>query len=985
MRYPSLVALSFLLSLAGCGVGTLTENLSALNPGGGSSGVSGNFFLHAVNTATLEDITISNPNPMNSITLPAGTWDLRTIAWSSTDLSQNPTCFSDTVSGGVEVSLARTEAACFFSDFSSSTYIQAGVPPTMKSLVIDSCEGLYDPIDATIPAFMGVFNRCVSGFYPPGMLKRAASARITFNNKSLTGDPVAGLSSECLQTNVALGAKIPTKLPLTMTLYEDASCDQEMQSFYFTSGLEGGSTADFDSVLGADSSYKILSLPSGFSRRGTSPFVTEAPGFYCNGSALRSCVFMPPQPINDYILEPGAAHTIKIPGVVSCSPGATTTDDLTFFGCEIKNGDAYLNVLTSSSGGKDFNFSGNTYSVRVGNAAHPEVQANRLYALLKRTVGGRNFGNLDLSLQDDHAFEDVANFGFLGAVMDVLNPGGVGGILWDNICGSSPLASPVTRSYVRDGKTYRIIYDNPPDPTAPRYIVNSSDPLANASAPLFNRRLILSELDTLVADYITTRVVDFACDTNSLGPVYSTSTSDVRIGRSEFLRRTVNGSQETQLRSIVYWNATRLDHARFDVYRLRDVTNASLPLQTDHSFYRVQKVPDGVEENALRVHGMTYRHSRSGAGLNQWLMSYEADLGILGGLQTVTYRPLFSATHLEGNLGDIFSDTRLYGNEKRRPLWGFPEGRIAADGEEFIQALKGSSGELEIRYHLNSGHQLFTPTIAINPTALAVDLSSDGTLAAVAAVAGGELWVYTYDGSNWNEFSETIGTGAAHLEIRVLDDGAIHLGFIATAGVGFYFGYGDVTAGLSSGVLPVSRNSVNVVYHGLDIARTAGNVHYVVSLTDSSTNTNHIEVCSSSILAPGCSLASVESSTVAGDTYLQLSARESSGVLRISSKPTVASYFVELTAPSASLPLSFTRAVINTNSQNFQTYSDTSRFTLDASSPINFPVSSVLIHSVPFTLPTLSSEGLTMSLNDLTPSNFPTIFTDPDTFEDIGN
>lgn len=1011
----------------------------------GNEVFTGGLYIHGRNTRTGEQFSFAlDLEQKASLSLSFGTWDIRAVAWDGDPESDafegNVLCSHEVVnfnSNNQAVRLQVTNDKCedpafatVTSNPSTSFIRQVDGQYEFKPLTIYTCGALYDTTKPTQLLSSTSFTADFCSYYPLGFQQKAAGVIVTLQSLLPGKLPTDGLSSSCMSADQAIQAapistfmKLPTKIPVTISLFEDPNCnvDSLISKFDFSEGLESTvakSARNFDAITAPTYSNTALALPSEMPQRGTTPLSTELPFFKCNFAAPTdkgdACLNMPPLPgIADYIVSPGY-NLIKIPGN-DCSAGDITSPSSSINGLISYNDcilgvdgtSAYLSFMLSMSateGAASFNF-GSTINIYI------RKNFTNVMKGLRDSIGWGNQTSTDnslASLSDDKDQDGDWMSGVIGDIQSPFGPIFMGGFFWDVPCTTTPLPAPIKKTMTlnEDGQQLgvMIIVTNPPPHTVPGYIADSNNPKGAAISNIFHRRYILRKLVDSVTGHKTELVIDIACDGTD---TWSTSVgSNARIGRLEEIKDESSADAIRNERSLIYWNTTYPHNSRFEEYRYTDDYNPLTSIiNFESSFIRGEKFA-GTNSNDLKVTGLYYSYRASTIESSEEIHHSEDDIT---GLKLVTHKtmPDVQIRTMSGSpdpIGSIFNNG-LYEDEKERIRYGTNirmENQVGAfkagPSGKYIHAYPNAAGsKLVIDFH--NGNTLSSQEITYNAEKVAVDISFDGTKAIVVASGSADLIFYVWNGSTW------INGSASTSAVETLDTGILNnaefLIAVRKSDKKLYLGSGDTSNPPST--LPSALNMTSFHSGTLDVVQEFALIktsilaggpetfHLVMNTLNTTTNYRLLSTCSYTHSSPGCSENTVTSASQETGWVMNLSAHNSND-----GKEIIISY-AHASAPPGPVPTQYisTRSadrgttwsnpvIYDANDYNIMTrpagYDVFDMADVTKGIGSGLPPTPVMVPYIPPVVPNFK-----MNYNSLNPTEMEKVFTPRSVFENIGD
>lgn len=852
--YTSLTLLILLTLIASCGQVSNGKATLTVSKGFalGDSSFDGGFVVHGLNTQTGEDFSVAvSSGSSTNVNIPFGPWFIRVVGW-----DDDPDLFEGTVlcdkipfnftSDNQTVVLNVTNAKCTDPEFASAGYMNS---TNFSTLNVYTCGAL---LNTTIPdtlknPTLNPSTLCTG--YSKDLQKIARGLKISFNDKLPGGSPTPTLSSICIAANTAASGNpfntlktIPTKMPITISLYETDDCNSIsfISSNYFEKGLEDTISTraqkGFDYVV-QDTTATIIELflPSGPSKRASSGFLTESPSFKC--TANNTCVSLPASIYlsNQYYIPISTSSQIRVPGGVAGKVCAdiTAPTNLTVDSCIEKNGDLYLDI-TASSATSTFDVSAVTQSV-----LKPSPNDYHIFDKILKTIGVNNTlsttagtpNTLDSFVKDDSDITEIY-YGELAHVRMLLSPSGLGGLFFDQSCSQTALGTSIQRNmqlYDKGQLKYvRATLTDPPALTIPNYILGKN--ARDFAAPLlsnYHRRFILQESLSPLSNFVTTHVLDVACDTIS---DLTAMTDQFKMGRLESQSEKLDGSYTDHEKKVIYWNTSSYDGAgfipsssdRFEVYKQSSSYDGSNNLvDQETSFRRAERETSASFLSNTKIRGLDYRGEDTGS-IQENLHSFEIDIS--NASSTIDYKSLATITKSDSTaLGDIFTDQRYQGL-KNKSQYGFDSFTLQQheltalsmhSSGKYIHAYRNTtSGFLELDFFNGTTHYT-TPPSAVNANLISADMSEDGSKIIIVTNVGANITFWLFNGSIWSsEISiPTSFSTVNNLKTAILNDGTY---LVATSGDG-----GNLKFALSTIGTPPSFSNASVSSDSPAITTTA--------------------------------------------------------------------------------------------------------------------------------------------------------------------
>lgn len=1013
----------------------------------GNASFDGGLYIHGKNTTNGEQFSFALlAKQKAAVTLSFGTWEIRAIGWDNDPeldpLEGDVLCAHETVnfsSNNQALSLHATNAKCnspafatITADPNTSYMSQVGNLFEFKPLTVFPCGALYDPANPTQLLPSSLFTPGFCSNYPAGFQKKAGGVIVSLQTK-LPGQLLTdGIVSGCMPAHVNVSGKpiptfklLPTKIPVTITLFDDPTCLDEsiIGKFHFAEGVEAivaRTARNFDAVTAPTEFSTALALQSEPTRRGTTPLTTELPFFRCNFAAPadvgEACMKLPTVLGGaSYVVSPGQ-NTLKIPG--DCSPADITnpateiTGKITQTTC-VESGDgltSYLSFsldMTAPEGMTSFDF-GSTLNIYVRkNFRH--VMTN-----LKKIIGWGNQSTVEDSLPNIYDDMETGNGdprgGILGNLQDPFGPGFMGGFFWDVPCTATPLPAPVKKTIIlsKHGmeEPIAVIVTNPPAHTVPGYIADSNNPNGPMASNVFHRRYILRKLINSVVGYKTNMVMDIACDGTS---AWSTSVgANSRIGRREEFYSQNDADYISEERTLLYWNTTYPQNSRFELYRYsHGYDPITLSTIADSSFKRAEKFA-GTNSNDLKVTDLHYSYMGDDVMSSEGLHYSEDDIT---GLNKVTHKVMpdimVTKAGTPESVGSIFNNG-LFEDEKERMRYGTTfnlnnehTGAFkAGPNGKYIHAYPNAIGD-KLVIVLHNGISLSGQEVAYSADKIAVDMSFDGTKAIVVASASADLIFYVWNGTAWNNGSAS--TSAVEiLEALILNNGEFLIA-VRKSDKKLYLGMGDTSNPPTT--FPSALNLTSFYSTTPDevqefamvktsiLAGGSETFHLVMNTFNTSTTDRVLSTCPYKPSAPTCTERQIKYAPADTGWAMHLSAHNSND-----GKEIIISY-ADATPPSP--PPGMVPTQYNSVRSSDRSVTWSTPVTYDATvdyeimhSPSSFDVFDMTdvtltppsITPLPVMAPYIPpvAPGFKMNYNGLNPTNMQNVFTPTATFENIG-
>lgn len=790
MKLFALMLMTFLLASCGGGKSTATLSISRGMVLANTS-FSGGIYITGVKTDGSQRFAsaITTGNTAN-VSIAFGMWNLKVVGWDGGTMhTGTPYCKYlanfDFNTEGQSLEITTSTAECFAThDQISGTnqHVTSHSGP-FRNLVVSTCGAHYNPSSTSDTIAWGYTDDCVTGGYPLEFQKKYAYFKLHLENEYIDGTRSPGITSSCLSAQLLTQTvKFPNRMPVTMKFYADNSCTTEVDSFRFKKGMdfalsEGRNVDLFDWSVTADTNNFFVYMPTGASKRSTTAFHSETPQFKCNdGTDKVPCPKLVSGAALTYYLDPDTYAVIKVPQP-TCT-GLTITLSHTLYSCEVFNGSAYIGLKANSTSpvSGTLSLNGGNYAITVGNAnsGKAEDRVRDAYKTMKRVLGIRNSVFFDNSLQDDFDEGDNPAIGLLDSAIYDISSMGAGGTFFEyfNQCAVTGLTQ-VNKSYVKDGINYTVHLSGIALNT-PGFISDSDHPEDIAPQLRLNRRLIVRKL--LGGSYTTEKIIDLSCDIDITSDVtYTTTSAQTRTGRMEEQRSYISGLNTVTLKKLTFWNLSKSDKSRFDIYRYKRVasTSGDTPQKIEKNFYRAVKA-DG-DENHFKIYGMNYEAVRDGSSYDESILVNEIDGIDTAGTLTYSHKRLTDYKVENTTVGEIFGTT--FGQELDKIKYGFrptqseaEQTSIASSGEEFIE-IRPSASSFNIRY-TDAGSIVEPSSYNFQPDNLSTDVSDNGAQKIAVTNNSSTIYVYTLINNVWNAttiipYSSQIIT----LKTKILNDG----------------------------------------------------------------------------------------------------------------------------------------------------------------------------------------------------------------------
>jgi hypothetical protein len=781
----------------------------------------------------------------SSVNLNFGLWEIRVVGW---DNSPSVSAFEGDVLCGFEkvdfskedqtVQIKVANSKCTDSAFAGPSYVSTATQVTFTPVPIYTCGALFASDGKTLRT-PDSLTEAFCQDYPDYMEKSAKALTFTLHNKLPSGSPVPGLTSECLLTSETAEGKpvlhmkrIPTKIPLQITLFEDETCTRPSGEYFFSKGLEKHDrTQGFDAIL---SPRPMLALATPISKRGTTPFNTETPVFGCGSNVTDYCLKLPQLPDGiEFVIQSGGSSSIEFERDLDCNTFSSATISgqaiLTKNHCYNQNGRTFLKL--------DHNGSLDDTSFTLENVQYDVKPVHHLwhYKNLRQILGvNKQSGDITASMGENNGEGQDEFHGSMGEIAQRFSPALIGGLFWDQTCSNSPLSQPVKRTVTihEDGKkkTFMVILTNPPSQMTPRYILNQN-PRNLTDGSGFHRRIILREFKDIYG-YVTQNVMDIACDgVDALD--LSASTANLRRGRAEDRWEEFDGNVKKTEKTLTLWNTTYIHNSRFETYRTEkkeDIVNNLLHRESS-SYTRAEKFPSSANsERDMKIVNLSYNFERSDSGTpdlpnddKTFERLHHTQYDIQGTQITVHQSPELKLENFEP--GKIFSDEILAGekdkiryerNNQAQVLKVHPNG-------SFFHVYRDGN---QLQFEHFDGNAYFIHSYQGSAEWIDGDISPDGTRAVIVSSSISELKVHTFNGQQWNTSpvlptsTTTIGY-AQKITATILNDGNFVVAGIFNQQL--FIGNGSINNPSPSLSLVSTQDSIGVLFEDVILSRSKAN------------------------------------------------------------------------------------------------------------------------------------------------------------------
>lgn len=781
-----LLSLILTVSLYGCGKSNsgaahfeVTRSFAT-----GNSQFDGGLYIHGKNLSTNEEFSLTLRNQTNtSINLDFGRYEIKVVGWDNDPdpFEGDALCDRQIIDFRNEVQNESFKVAR--SQCNSSHIFNSGY--ATQKLKIYSCGALYNPSSPLdLRSSKPETNFCDD--YPKLFSAPLKSAKIILHNKSPKGPFQEAMASKCLipssQSSNLIDSNItlPTKIPITIVLYDDDNCSPEYEvgKNFYPQGLDHNlSRRDlpFDSIL-STGAQKFLALASPYSRRGTTPYLSMLPEILCpdlsttsesgnnftmnssgttssSSPTFDSCLKLPPLPPlpagtgnYDYILGVGF-NRIVLQENISCQTMSVTftAPDISMLDCINENDKTILEILVNylpSNPGIVLNIttpnSPISYEVLINNNIH--TFKDLVWAL------GYTKNSTELINSMDEGKDEDSSKGDLGIIWDLLSPSKIGGFYWDQTCSSSLLPFPINK-YVRFQK------DNGP--------IDLELSLTNSPLAGYHRRIIASEFKTILG-YRPITILDISCN--------------AKTGRLEEQFEDYYSDEIKSEKKLLFWDTTNNENAQFEKYSLEEVhqNNSNRLLTRTHtSFSRVQK----LSESKVKVTQLNYDFSPNISNQGSNPSHFEKASGQLYEIEESNIikkeAPFLSKTT---SVPTFFTDDYLQFEKEQAHFDLNPDSilKYAAEENNYVHVYKSTSASASsITMKFFNGNNILPLNITNTYTHLAADISYDGTKAVVIASIGNQIHFYHFDDNQWSTNFLVFSTTAtiSKLSISLNDDG----------------------------------------------------------------------------------------------------------------------------------------------------------------------------------------------------------------------
>jgi len=1003
----------------------------------GNSSFDGGFFIHGLNLQTNTEFSFAlDSGSQANIDIPYGQWYLRIVGWD--DSSDTQPFLGNTLCGDIvfnftnenrALSVGVTEAACRASvgnTFAGPLYVNAA-QPNFRSLDIYTCGALWDSTfynattanyashayntNVVIPAASFTPSFCQGNKYPNPFLKMAGSLKITFNNLLPGSRPFGGVSSECIIATAGVsstGRNIPTKIPMSITLYEDSTCSENsiLNSYYFNNGIEA--VGAYDSILKVSGSIHQLALSSSPSQYGRTPFFTEIPYFQCNGEV--PCLTISDPPL-DYFLDRGNSQVIRIANQNCSGPFSSTS--LVLEECRVQGNDAFLKIHAPIAivvpGPETFTFSGTPpFTVHIQN------YLNQMYSTLSKVIGyniipaTRNaLNSLGKDTNSGKDFKpETRRYGLLTNVQNILSNWSGGGIFSDQPC-TNPMTIPTTTRYLTiytpEGSVlYEYILKPSPSLTVPKTMFDHDNTFPPSTlSSVYDARLIKRRFDATFG-FRTEAIVDFECDNN-----ITLATAPSRRGRSEELREIISGSAITTEQRLMYWNLEvdnfNLSGARFEVFEhTKEENTAQTPtlIKQTTSIYRANRIDstDSMRVSALEFYSQLIA---GGSTYEERLKRFEID-NSAGPTGNLTYKQISDITRSGVVLsGTIFNDS-LYQEEKEKEFYDFIHAKqlgfqpalktSTAITGAFVQAYpyQVTTADDTLKISSFNGTTAFSQDITISTAIedVAVDITDDGTHMVVICKRGANLYKFVSTDSGATFTSTTaLGISATLTDLKVGIIKPVGDPEILIAGIDLGVFQFSITKGNGGVAIVPPVPFLSTGARELSILKTNNSLFNLYLNHKNGSNVNTIKICYLHFFHNNCGGGSfgdtfgdvLIASSPGGDFYSDMSVSLKAGVPIVTFFHNGPNVYKKGTFNGTALYYSFTTPTLTASQADHKPYTPSSIETYAAGTYTTATNASITVPYFPL------SNGAKMNLMSLDPTTFINNFTNSTTFRILQN
>ncbi len=775
----------------------------------GNSTFDGGLFVHGKSSTGKEFSFALDDQTTAGITLDFGTWDIRVIGWDNAaeTFEGDVLCASKQITFSQDNQLETlkvTNEACNQNTFSGTAYRTTTLPYSFNELEVSTCGALYDPASPVVLRTPASLASLYCDEYPKALQRKAKGLIISLDTLRPDGSRTVGLSSNCIPAENTPTAeiltlkRIPTKIPVTIQLYatEDCSEGDLTGTFRFPDGIEttvsrGG--LSFDHIL-HPTTY-MLALPVTSSLRATNFLGTETPLLRCDNNS-KGCGGLGATSGYDYIMDPTTSSYVRLHKKVDCdtmiisAPDTAVVED-----CWSRDAETFLlitpDLALNEGDTSSFDVDGENYTYIIGNGYLGSLREMAAIIGLDDASDARDsFGEASPDIDEDLGLSEVELF---------LSSSGISGLFWDQRCSTTPLASPVSRTLIRneDGeqKTYQVTYRNSPSGlTMPAYLAVAADPQHPTPEAVLNRRFVIREI--MPPTQPQTRVIiDIACDNTEL--VNLTGTSNIRIGRFERQQDNTEDGVQGLEQNLIMWNTSDQENARYEQFRrnYETVAGSGLVLRDNTRYIRTQKLPDGGSNHSLlKALSLQYLYERNIGDPN--------DAGDDTDFETFNNEEYAVAPHLvtktlggaltpnNGGYRGTFTQPVFLEEMSELRFQKFISGRnlvSAADGR-YVHVYYVSGGSIQMKYFNGSSYEVFDDT-PIWPEEFWVGLSPNGNRAIVVVRANNVIHTYFFESGAWTKSPNDLTTGNGIDQVRgEIDDSGNYLIGLYENGIFSYAG-----------------------------------------------------------------------------------------------------------------------------------------------------------------------------------------------------
>lgn len=749
--------------LTACGGGNGGASLEVSTGALTSSGAfEGGLVIHGKSTTSDDEFLVPLHQKMKTtINIPYGTYKVKVVGWDMTKKFEGSAYCGSSLFNFTQqnptLTVTPSMVACAGTEFGNS----ATVGNNFKAFTLKSCGALYDPTAKTQLA-SPVGHLCDTSRYELSDIERVGSYQVIFKTKVPAGDAAGALVSDCQPEGSTGTLRIPTTVPVSVVLFKDANCTKLIRENIYPQGLAvaGNRTLHTtDSNFQSDTGQNLLLVTSSPSGRGTTPFLTERPGFKCNNTS--DCVTARTLTTKTYIVTEGKLSTIFLPDELTCPISITAGS--TINSCTLKDKGMLVRV-TVPAGTAEIIHGANTYTIQATTFGEVEI-----YRMLQRSIGmyltPSNFLTHSLAENNNDEPEYV---GVLQTVRDLLGPKYLGGLFWDQTCDpSSPLGTSIVRDIVVNDKgvpeTYRATLSNSNKVLPARF----NNGVSNVT---LHRKLKVQKFVSSVVGYSTEHVVDFACD--NLDDIM---TGNVQMGRleSSWEDQISSTIKETEKR-LVYWNTSVGGTAQIEMYHTDERKESSQVLKLHNRYMQANQ----ISLLTFKVNELEYTAEGSSGVYSETLRNSELDGELFPGTKTVLARRELASLSKQNSTGPGFIYNGVSFQKKRSTIHyngGTSNSKLQG------QVIRRNGKIYQIGYHQNSSNLKFmikdemTGDITARDytlssvTKIGMAVSASGGFAVGYALQAGAIHYITWktgDASiNWQNFGSMIND----TDVAVLD------------------------------------------------------------------------------------------------------------------------------------------------------------------------------------------------------------------------